>query len=92
VGNSICKGYPFVSSRPVHIRGFARVTGPFCCDRKSTWEWRFKRDAVIQVVDMFLPKNVVAAAVKGSLRGTIHELDQAGFERLVRQLGVRLEV
>jgi HKD family nuclease len=89
----ICRGYPPNSSKPVHIRGFARVTGPFRDDRTTTWNWRFKHDAVIQVVDMFLPKDAAAAALgMRSLREAIHDLDKSGFERLVEQLGVPLAV
>ncbi len=89
----ICRGYPPNSGQPVHIKGFARVTGPFRDDRSPGWRWRFKRDAVIQTVDMHLPKNVVADALeRGSLLGAINSLDRSGFERLVEQLGVPLAV
>ena len=89
----ICRGYPGNSTKPVHIRGFARITGPFRVDHSSSWKWRFKRDAVIQIVDLSLPKNEVAEALDmGSLRQTIHELSQSSIERLAEKLGVRLEV
>ncbi|MBI3607646.1 MAG: phospholipase D family protein [Nitrospirae bacterium] len=89
----ICRGYPPNSTKPVHIYGFARVTGSFRDDLSSSWRWRFKRDAVIQVIDMFLSKEVVADALgKGSLRGAIHDLDRSEFERLANKLGVPLAV
>jgi hypothetical protein len=89
----ICRGFPSNSREPVHIYGIARVTGPFRDDRSSKWAWRFKHDAVIQQVQMYLPKEVVATALgKGSLLGAINALDRSGIERLVEQLGVPLEV
>ena len=89
----ICRGYKHDQKKPVHIHGVARVTGKFRNDRSSNWRWRFKHDAVIQVIDMFLPKDVVANALeKGTLMQTIHQLDRSKFERLTEQFGVHLEV
>jgi putative zinc finger/helix-turn-helix YgiT family protein len=88
----ICKGYPGNGNAPVHIYGFARVTGPFRDDRSSDW-WRFKHDAKIQPVEKSLPRAAVAKALgKGSLMETIHELDRAGIDRLAELLGVEVEV
>jgi hypothetical protein len=92
----ICRGYaPNQKDKPVHIYGFARITSGFRVV-SSDWEWRFRHDAVIQEVNVPLSKDVVVAALggagKGSLIGTLHDLDRARFEAIVRELGVRLEV
>ena len=92
----VCRGYAPNQEKDVHIYGLARVTGPFRDDRRTKWEWRFKHDAVIQVIDMFLPKETVVSALgKQSLMQTIHELEPAAFERLTAELkkrGAQLEV
>lgn len=92
----LCRGYAPVQERDVHIHGVARVTGPFRDDQHSTWDWHFKHDAVIQVIDMDVPKETVARALgKQSLMKTIHVLDKVGFERLAAELkkaGVTIEV
>jgi hypothetical protein len=89
----ICKGYPPKTTKPVHIHGFARVQGAFRYDRTSNWKWVFKHDAVLQVIDQYLPKEIVAEALgKESLRETIHQLDKAGVECLAKRLGVHLAV
>ena len=89
----ICKGYTSNQQKPVHIYGFARVTGPFFDDRFSGWKWRFKHKAVIQYVEKELPRDVVAKSLKkDSLRETIHEIDQSGLESLAEQLGILIKV
>jgi hypothetical protein len=92
----ICRGYNSTQQKDVHIHGFAKVTGPFRDDNRTKWDWRFKHDAVIQTVDMDLPRDLVASALgKESLTQTIHELDKIGFDRLVKELkkiGVHVEV
>jgi hypothetical protein len=92
----LCRGYSATQQKDVHIHGLARVTGPFRDDKRTKWDWRFKHDAVIQVIDMDLPRDVVAAALgKESLRLTIHDLDKVAYERLVAELkkfGVQAEV
>lgn len=89
----ICRGYAANSSVPVHIYGFARVTGPFSDQERPNWTWRFKHDAVIQVVDSYLPKDIVAEALgKQALRETIHEINGEAFLNLTKRLGVHLNV
>ena len=92
----ICRGFNSTQQKDVHIHGFAKVAGPFRDDSRTKWDWRFKHDAVIQTVDMDLPRDLVAAALgKQSLTQTIHELDKIGFDRLVTELkkrGVHVEV
>ena len=91
----LCRGYAPVQEKPVHIHGLARVTGPFRYDKKSKW-WKYKHDAVIQAVDVNLPKALVASALgRDSLRQTIHDLEKAEFDGLARELrkvGVQVEV
>jgi hypothetical protein len=92
----LCRGYSATQEKAVHVHGLARVTGPFRDDRRTTWDWRFKHDAVIQVIDMDLPRDLVAGALgKQSLRLTIHDLDKDAYDRLVaelRKFGVQVEV
>jgi hypothetical protein len=92
----LCRGYTSVQAKDVHIHGVARVAGPFRAEARKKGEWRFKHDAVIQEINLDLPKNVVASALrKQSLRQTIHALERTDFERLVKRLkefGVHIEV
>jgi len=92
----LCRGYAPMQQKAVHIYGLARVTGPFRDDRRTKWDWRFKHDAVIQVVDLKVPRSIVASALgKKSMMQTIHDLGKAGFERLAAELGkfgVRIEI
>jgi hypothetical protein len=72
------------------------VTGPFRAEAWKKGDWRFKHDAVIQEIDLDLPRDVVASALrKQSLRQTIHALEKADFDRLIKKLkefGVHIEV
>jgi HKD family nuclease len=92
----LCRGYAPVQAKDVHIHGLARVTGPFRAEAWKKGDWRFKHDAVLQDIDLNLPRNVVAAALrKQSLRQTIHALEKADFDRLVKKLkefGVHIAV
>ena len=89
----ICKGYAANTKTPVHIYGFARITGPFRDHKSADWKWRFKHDAVIQVVDLYLPKDVVAKSLrKNALRETIHEISVSGFLNLTEELGIQVNV
>jgi len=92
----LCRGYAPVQEKDVHIHGVARVTGPFRAEAGKKGDWRFKHDAVIQEIDLDLPREVVASALrKQSLRQTIHALEKADFDRLVKKLkefGVHIEV
>jgi hypothetical protein len=92
----LCRGYAPVQEKDVHIHGVARVTGPFRAEAWKKGDWRFKHDAVIQEIDLDLPRDVVASALrKQSLRQTIHALEKADFDRLVKKLkefGVHIEV
>ena|SRR5665213_2546551 len=89
----ICRGLTPNQHKPVHIYGFARVTGPFRADPQNGTQWRFKRDAVIQEVETSLTVEDFAAAVdKDSFRLTMHELDKQSIERLSIAVGVPLEV
>jgi hypothetical protein len=61
--------------KPVHIYAFARVTGPFRAEPVNGTQWRFKRDAVIQVIGTSLPAATFAKAVqKESFRQTMHRI------------------
>ena len=92
----LCRGYAPAQRKDVHIHGVARVTGPFRADAWKRDSWRFKHDVVIQEINLDLPKNAVASALrKQSLRQTIHALEKTDFERLTRKLkefGVHIEV
>ena len=92
----LCRGYASTQTKDVHIHGLARVTGPFRDDRETKWDWRFKHDAIIQVINMDLPKDVVASALgKQSLMQTVHELREGEFDQFVaelRKFGVQVEV
>lgn len=93
----ICRGYRGQEQiPPVHFYGYARVTGEFCLDRRSSW-WHFKRVANIQPVDQYLPKEAFVEALDmGSLTRTIHSTNEYHFQRFVEivqsRLGVPLEV
>jgi HKD family nuclease len=92
----LCRGYTSMQGKDVHIHGVARVTGPFRAEARKREDWRFKHDAVIQEIDMDLPKDAVASALrKQSMRQTIHALEKADFGRLAKELrefGVHIEV
>jgi hypothetical protein len=89
----ICRGYPGNSGQPVHVYGFARVTGPFQSQLSAGWPWRFKHMANIQRVEKALSKaDMVAALRKGSLIGTIHKLESGSITEVARRLGVQVEV
>jgi HKD family nuclease len=92
----LCRGYSSTQKKDVHIHGLARVTGPFRAEARKKREWRFKYDAVIQEINMDLPRDLVASALgKQSLRQTIHVLEKADFDRLAKRLkdfGVHVEV
>ena len=92
----ICKGYSAIQNKLVHIYGLARVIGPFRADPMNGKVWRFKHDAVIQPIDIDLPKDVIARALqKDSLRATIHQLTRDEFKRIGEVLkgeGVQVEV
>lgn len=92
----ICRGYTPNQKKTVHIYGIARVIGPFRAERKKKGQWRFKHDAVIQEINIDLPRDRVATALgKESLRQTIHALTRADFDRLAGELkdfGVHVDV
>ena len=92
----LCRGYNSLQKKDVHIHGVARVTGRFRAEPRKKGHWRFKHDAVIQEINMDLPRDTVASALgKKSLRQTIHCLDKADFDRFVKKLkefGVHIEV
>jgi HKD family nuclease len=92
----VCRGYSSTQKTDVHIHGVARVIGPFRAESPAKHKWRFRRDAVIQVIETDLPRDIVAAALgKETLRQTVHGLDKAEFERLeekLRDSGVHVEV
>lgn len=92
----LCRGYTSMQEKDVHIHGVARVTGAFRARARKKGDWRFKHDAVIQEIDMDLPRNAVASAFqKQSLRQTIHALKKANFDRLAKELkefSVHIEV
>jgi HKD family nuclease len=92
----ICRGFASNQDKPVHIYALARVTGPFRTGPYGGRTWRFMHDAVIQVIGIDLPVKAVSSALnKGSMRESIHSLDEAGFGNLMRLLideGIRSEV
>ena len=92
----ICRGYSAPNNHPVFIHGLARVTGPFRADPMVEHKWRFKHPAVIQPLEIELPKDLVSKAFgMGSLMHTIHQLDAAAFDRFRKVLlreGVHVEV
>lgn len=92
----ICRGYAPNQRKDVHIHGIARVTAPFRDKARKRGDWRFKHDAVIQEIDLDLPKDIVASALrKDSLMQTIHDLDKVDFDRLaskLKEFGAHIEV
>ena len=92
----ICRGYTSKQEKDVHIHGVARITGPFRAEPQKERKWRFKHDAVIQTIDIDLPRDAVASALhKQSLMQTIHSLDKDRFDCLTKELkeaGVHVEV
>ncbi|WP_263351052.1 hypothetical protein [Acidicapsa acidisoli] len=92
----LCRGYTAAQKKDVHIHGVARVIGPFRAERRKKGKWRFKHDAVIQEINMDLPRDLVADALgKQSLRRTIHALTKADFDQLaamLKEFGVHVEV
>jgi hypothetical protein len=92
----VCCGYSANQKRKeVHIYGIARVTGPFRAEPPNG-DWRFKHNAVIQTIEMDLPRDVMASALgKETLLHTIHSLTRAQFDQVAEKLkesGVHLEV
>lgn len=92
----ICRGYPSNSNVDVHIYGIARVIGDFEDDRDTSW-WRFKRKAVIQVIDKYIPKELVSKSLKmGSMMEVIHNIDSKSFNKfsdmLHNEFGITIQV
>lgn len=92
----LCRGYNSIQKKDIHIHGLARVTGPFRAEARRHGDWRFKHDAVIQNINMYLPRDVVASALgKQSLRHTIHALKKVDFDHIAKKLkgfGVHVQV
>jgi phospholipase D-like protein len=89
----MCKGYVANQKTPVFVYGFARVTGTFRDDTSSSWNWRFKHDAVIQPIESFVPKDAIAASLgKGSMRQALHRITREGFEAFSATLGLPIKV
>ncbi len=89
----VCRGLVPKQVKPVHIYGFARVTGPFRADPMNGTQWRFKRNAVIQPIGTSLPAAMFAEAVqKDSLRQTMHRISANTVQRIADVLGVPVEV
>lgn len=92
----LCRGYASEQKKDVHIHGLARVTGAFRAESRKREDWRFKHDAVIQPIDMDLPRDLVASALgKGSLREVIHFLEKSEFDHFangLNEFGVHVEV
>ena len=92
----LCRGYTSTQKKDVHIHGLARVTGLFRTEPRKKGKWRFKHDAVIQEINIDLPRDLVATALgKESLRQTIHALTKVDFDHFTRSLkdfGVHVEV
>jgi hypothetical protein len=92
----ICRGYAINQSKPVHVYGLARVTGPFRAEPYNGRLWRFKHDAAIQVVQTDFPMKALAAALDtGSSMRALVEIDEAAFERfvsLLTQSGIQVDV
>jgi hypothetical protein len=80
----LCRGYPGNGNSPVHVYGFATVSGPFFDDATSDW-WRFKHRAEIQVVDGKLGRKRIASALGlESLRHTIHSVAPEALRRVAQ--------
>jgi HKD family nuclease len=92
----ICHGYASNQQKPVHIYGLARVTGPFRVEPYNQRLWRFKHDAVIQVVRSDFPMKALARALdSGSLMRALVDIDKAAFDRvatLLKQGGIQIDV
>jgi hypothetical protein len=92
----LCRGYTSTQWKPVHIHGIARVAGPLRAERRRRGNWRFKHDAVVQEINLDVPRDIVAAALgKESLRQTIHVLTSGKFNRLasrLKEFGTHVEV
>lgn len=83
-------GTPLGKARDVFIYGVARtiqIGGKcFVDDKRSSW-FRFKRRAVIQRIELFIPRKIIAKALdKGAFVPTIQAIDREGFERLSKVL------
>jgi HKD family nuclease len=91
----ICHGYN-LTQKNVHIHGVARVIGPFRAEPRKNGDWRFKHNAIIQVIDGDFPRDTVASALgKKTLMRTIHSLGKTGFDRLaenLKEFGAHVEV
>jgi|GEM_PF-1758049 len=92
----ICRGYPATQQKAVSIRGLARITGTFRAEKYRSGKWRFKHNAVVQRVDVKIPKEAFAKAIeKGSLMETIQSLSRDQFEKLsdlIRSEGASVDI
>lgn len=82
----LCQGYSGNQKSDVRIHGFARITGPYRDDLNSDWFQR-KRDAELICIERMVPKNELASRLnKKALLRTVHQIDEASFERVKRWL------
>jgi len=81
----ICRGYPANADMDVFLYGIARITGNF--EVRPSLDWKFIRDAEIQVVEEYLPKSFFTNTLrKNSLLKTIHHIEPEDFDRFYNNL------
>jgi hypothetical protein len=91
----VCHGYASNASDDnlVHIYAFARVDGAFTPTLFVAGEWRFRRPAILQIVDATLTVGVMRKLLgAGSLMQTLHKLSQHGVEAVADELGIHIDV
>lgn len=81
----VCNGYNSGQKRDVRLFGLAIVDGDARDDRPSDW-WRLKRPAVLEPMEIDLPKDVFVTTLgKRSLRQTIHRVTEQQYESFSRR-------
>lgn len=82
----ISKGYPANSNSDVRLYGIAKVVKSLGKDLKSDW-WQFKHIAIIQKVEMPIPKNYYTNYLNmKSMLEAIHSIDEKAFNKFVNAI------
>ena len=77
----LCRGYAATQEADVRLYGLGIVDGDVYDDTASPW-WRLKRQAVLRLMDVRIPRQVFADTLgRASLLQTIHRISEEEYER-----------
>jgi len=83
----VCRGYVSNQIKDVHVNGIAKVTGQFKIVNNDEWNWHMRRDVIFYPLNINVPvKKMIQIFNKGSLRQTLHNLEQQSFENFLHYI------